>query len=469
VNPFQNIIRLSVGDFVAKTLNFFASVYLARVLGVTSYGTLEFALSILTYFLFLADGGLELWATREAAQGRDIRDLAARIVPLRLVLAASAFGFLLILQTILPDYPALKTVLVLFGLTLFPQAVSLKWVFMGQEQMTRVAAGLVTAQVVFVTGVFAFVHSPVGIVWIPVLRLVADLIMAAYFLRLFASTYGGVPWPLKLQGASAIVRPALVMGGSQALGIMSYNFDSILLGWMLGPAAVGLYSAAYKPVTAALAMPVTYYQGLFPALSRTFASNRSDFHQVVARSLQITSIFALPLGVIGTFFAAPIIDLLFGAPYAGSVPALQLLAWSAVLTTLRGTFKHGLNAAGRAELDLRCGTISVIANITLNLLLIPRFGILGAAAATVSTEALWFITAAWYFNRRVASINLYSVLVSPVAACAFMAVCLNLVQSAFWGLQVWIGAAVYLGTLFACNRKRGWGPKTIELETVRKD
>jgi len=83
VSPFRNILRLSVGDFLAKTLNFLAFVYLARVLGVASYGVLEFASSILTYFLLLADGGLELWATREAAEGRDLRELAARVVPLR--------------------------------------------------------------------------------------------------------------------------------------------------------------------------------------------------------------------------------------------------------------------------------------------------------------------------------------------------------------------------------------------------
>ena len=135
MNPFRNILRLSVGDFVAKTLYFLAFVYLARVLGVANYGVLEFALSILSYLLLLADGGLELWATREAARGTDMRQLVARIVPLRFLLATGAFGMLLVLLPVFPDYPALQTILVLFGLTLLAQAANLKWVFMGREQM----------------------------------------------------------------------------------------------------------------------------------------------------------------------------------------------------------------------------------------------------------------------------------------------------------------------------------------------
>ena len=63
---------------MAKTLSFLAFVYLARILGVADYGTLEFALAILTYFLLLGDGGLELWATREVARGRDISQLSGR-------------------------------------------------------------------------------------------------------------------------------------------------------------------------------------------------------------------------------------------------------------------------------------------------------------------------------------------------------------------------------------------------------
>src|SRR5271169_6147217 len=89
-SPFRNIFRLSVGDAADKTLNFLAFVWLARVLGVSPYGVLEFANSLLVYFLLMGDAGLEIWATREAAGTDDLRRLAGRILPLRILLAVLA-------------------------------------------------------------------------------------------------------------------------------------------------------------------------------------------------------------------------------------------------------------------------------------------------------------------------------------------------------------------------------------------
>jgi len=450
----RNILRLCAGDFPAKALNFLTFVYLARVLGVTTYGVLEFALSILTYFLLLADGGLELWATREAARGGDMKRLAARVLSLRLSLATISFIALMFLLPMLPDYPSLTTVLLLFGATLFAQAASLKWVFMGKERMGGVAGGLLLAQIVFAITIFGILRGPESIAWVPVLRLAGDVVMAVYFIRLFVVTCGGFPWPLTLRGGANIVRPAVTLGGSQAVGLLSFNFDSVLLGFLAGPMAVGLYNAAYKPVTAALAVPVTYYVGLFPALSRSYAGSKEEFREIVASSLRLTSVFAFPLGILGTFFSAQIIQLLFGPRYADAIPALQVLSWSAVLAILRGTFKHGLNAAGRADLDFRCGATSVILNVGLNLVLIPLYGILGAAVATVSAEVLWFITVAWCFNRQVISVNIHSALVHPLVASGLMLGCLVLLQSWFWAVRAMVGAVAYLGTLFLLNGMR---------------
>jgi O-antigen/teichoic acid export membrane protein len=452
--PFLNILRLCAGDFPAKALNFVTFVYLARVLGVTSYGVLEFALSILSYFLLLADGGLELWSTREAARGCALQQLAARIIPLRFLLATLSFCGLVILSYALPDYPGLMPLLLLFGLTLFAQAANLKWVFLGNEKMGYVGGGLALAQILFSVAVFCLVDGPAGLVWIPAVRLLSDLAMTAYFLRLFVIAYGVFPWPLTLRGASSIVRPAFVMGGSQGLGLLSYNFDSVFLGLLSGPSAVGLYNAAYRPVTAVLAAPITYYQGLFPALSRAFSTRKKDFHGTVVSSLQLTTIFALPFGIMSTVFSPQIIDLLFGRAYTEAVPALQILAWSAVLVTLRGTFRHGLNAAGRADLEIRCASTSVILNVGLNVLMIPKYGILGAAIATVAADVVWLIAVAWCFDRHVSRVGIFSVFLRPLAASGLMVGCLTVLQSSFWGVRAALGSLAYVGTLFLLSGAR---------------
>lgn len=447
MKPLRNILRLSAGDFLAKTLSFIAFIYAARMLGAATYGVLEFALSVMTYFLLLADGGLELWATRAVAQGEPIPALAGRLVLLRLGLALLAYSLLILLVPHLPAYPTLQPVLLLFGLTLFAQAASLKWVFMGREQMSAVALGLIVAQIIFALAILVTVHNAAGLIWIPLLRLAGDTVMAGYFGYLYVQRYGRLQLRLTASEAMHTLREALVMGGAHTLAQVSYNFDSVLLGLLAGSAAVGWYNAAYRPITALLALPVSYFLGLFPVLSRTFRSNPLEFQMIMERSLRWLAILALPVGLGGLVWARPAVLLLFGPAYVNAVIPLQVLAWSATLVILRGTYRQALNAAGRQDLDLRCAIIATGLNVALNLALIPYFRIVGAATATLLSEILWLTLVTYHTQRHVTTLNLAAFIVPPLKAVAVASVGLWLMQPLWWFYQIPLTLLLYLGTL----------------------
>jgi O-antigen/teichoic acid export membrane protein len=399
--PFRNLLRLSAGDFVAKTLFFLATVHIARSVGVEAYGVLEFGLAMLAYFTLLADGGLEMWATRAVARGEDVRALAGRVVPLRFLFALVSFCVLLAFLPFCPNQPGLKLVLILFGLSLFFQAASLKWVFLGKEQMTAAAGGLVIAQLIFCLSAFLFTRSPQHLVLVPLFRLAGDAAMAAYFWRLLRTRHPGGALLVSFRGVGKIVKPAATMALSQALGLMSYNFDAVLMGFLLTSTEVGWYGAAYKPVTVMLAIPLTCFTGLFPALTRAWTQGPAAFNAMVARAARLALLLALPLGIGVTLFADSIIHLLFGPAYAASAPVLRILVWSAVLVIFRGTFRQALNAAGQHGTDLGCAVSASATNVILNLILIPRYGMTGAAAATVASEVLWAALIGIFFVRRI--------------------------------------------------------------------
>jgi O-antigen/teichoic acid export membrane protein len=449
VNPFRNILRLSIGDLLAKSLGFVAFVYLARVLGVEDYGALEFARAVLVYMLLFGDAGLELWATRQAARGADAQRLAGRIVPLRALLGCATFAALLGFLALLPRPGRVHTLVLIFAATLVPHAMSLRWAFLGTQRMRQVALALVLGQSVFLSGTLLAVRGPADLYLVAVVHLIAELTVVGWLLSRFAAEHGGLRLRFTLREAAAAVREALPLGAASGLALMSFNFDLLLLGVLQGPVAVALYSAAYKPVTVLLALPVTYFVGLFPALSRSWAVGPAAFELVVRRSLTLAATFAVPVGVGGSLVAAPVLDRLFGIQYAAAVPALQILVWSAVLVTLRGTFRQGLNAAGWAVADLRCAALATGINVLLNLALIPALGFIGAAMATVASEVTWLLAATRAFGRRVVVVALWPVLMRPLGAGALMALTMAVAQPLHWSARLALGLAVYLGTLLA--------------------
>ena len=443
-SPFRNILRLATGDLISKATSFFAFVYLARILGVTSFGVLEFAGSVLAYLLLIADCGFEMWGTREAATSRDIPALAARVVPIRLLLACCSFVLLLIVLPLFPHYPSLRVVLVIYGLSVFAQALSLKWVFVGREQMSGVARGLVIGQLVFAALVVAFIHSPAGLVWAPAFKLLGDLVTAAYFGRWFVRTYGRLALNMSLRGARAILKPAFTIGFSLAMGLLNYNFDAVLLGFLKGPTVVGWYNAAYKLLLVGLGGALAYFAGLFPALSRLYVENRKEFALLVRRTAELWLTFVVPLVVAGTFLAPPVIRLLYGAAYDNSVAPFRILLWSAALVMLRWVYMDSLRATGHQALDVRCAITSATLNVALNVLLIPRYGMIGAASATVTADVIWFVMSCYYFRRARLAENAFPPVWGPLLGGAAMCGVLWFTPAFDWPWRLVLSLVVYL-------------------------
>jgi O-antigen/teichoic acid export membrane protein len=110
---------------------------------------------------------------------------------------------------------------------------------------------------------------------------------------------------------------------------------------------------------------------------------------------------------------------------------------------LRGTFRQALNAAGKANLDLRCAATSTVVNVALNILLIPTYGIVGAAYATVISEIVWIFMSVAYLNWQVVSVNILSAIFRPLIASIVMVSCFLITPHLLWIVQAGLAFLIY--------------------------
>jgi O-antigen/teichoic acid export membrane protein len=129
------------------------------------------------------------------------------------------------------------------------------------------------------------------------------------------------------------------------------------------------------------------------------------------------------------------------------VKPFRILVWSAALVILRSSYAESLRATGHQNLDLRCGITSASMNVLLNVLLIPRYGMVGAASATVAADVVWLVMAYYYFHRAVSPGQPLPSLRAPVTAGIAMAVLIWLAHPLFWVGRAFLGVLVYLGVL----------------------
>ena len=180
-----------------------------------------------------------------------------------------------------------------------------------------------------------------------------------------------------------LVRQAAPFGATAAAQSLYTRLDVLLLGQLASSRAVGLYSVAYKAPNLLTYVGSTVAGPLFPLMAQTGTTENPVAFQRALRALGVAGP-AVALALSG--LAAPILGLLYGSEYEAAAPLLVLLAWSAAANWLYAPLAVALQAR-RCEGWWLAGLIAALAvNAAGNLWMIPRWGALGAAAATLVSE-----------------------------------------------------------------------------------
>jgi PST family polysaccharide transporter len=174
-----------------------------------------------------------------------------------------------------------------------------------------------------------------------------------------------------------------------SLAIMIYmRIDAVMLRQMLGPAAVGVYSAAVRISEIWYFIPVALASSLLPALLHEQAGGEVAYRRGLQQYFDLNAAIAYALAVPIAFISPWVIRVAYGSAYAGAAGVLAVHIWSSVFVFLGVARGQWLVNEKMTRFYLATTIVGAIANVALNLVLIPRSGPLGAAWATVVSYAL---------------------------------------------------------------------------------
>ncbi len=415
------------------------------------------------YLAQVADFGVEAIGIREIAEDPGRLDtLGSPILGARLAIAgglAAVTALLSILFLPTPEGPVMAA----YGLILLPVALSTRWVHLGNESARPVAGARVLGELVAVGLIVLVVRDTGDLIRVPFSQFLGDL-TAAVLLLVLVRRLGsrvGVGWdPAR---ASAVLRRASPLVVHALLGLLIYNSDLIFIRVLMDRTAVGFYAAGYTFISFLLNLGVAYMQSLLPTLTRQETGSESE-RSFIASSYALVFAAGLPAAIGGSLLARNIVVTIFGPGYEPAAAALGILVWSVPISLFRNIGIAALISRDRQDLVLRTTTGSVVANVILNLALIPFLGIVGAAVATVTTEAL----RSFLSVRYVCGAGLPGLPVTrfwkPVAAGGALAAAVWWAPIGNLWLLVAVGAAAYLISLVALGAIRFEGGK---LPTVR--
>ncbi|MEP6571592.1 MAG: flippase [Gemmatimonadota bacterium] len=459
----RNFLALGTGEAVARVIAFAATVYLARTLGAAMYGVIGVATAIRLYFLSLVEGGVDSIGVREiAADPGRIPVLAPALLAARALVAGVLVILLGVVALVALPQPD-GAVLAVYGLTLLPAALSARWVLLGRSEAQPVGLARVLGEAVTTLAVFFLVRDVGGVARVPLAQFVGDL-LAALFLAAWLAREGAalaVRWnPV---AALPVLRKSWPLALHALLGLIIFNSDFIFLRAFRDRSQVGYYAAAYTLISFLLNLGVAYYQSLLPAMTRlkaTPAYLREMFDTAMAHAF----VAGLPVAVGGALLAGLIIRVVFGPTYHPGALALMILIVSVPVSFFRNVAQAALVAVDRQDAILRTSVIAAGINLTLNALLVPRFGIPGAASATLATECARTIITLGFASQCGMGWHWLTRLWRPVVSAALMGIVLRLYQPGSVWIGVPLGAMCYglgLISLGGLRLRRGAPPVLV--------
>ena len=398
---FVNVSALATGQMITMALGFVTHAILARAVGPADYGILGFAVAIMSYFGIAASLGTDTWAAREIASRRsDVRGIAATILSLRLLLSVlSITGVVVFLLIWRPETLVVQIVLIQ-AVSLIVAALTLDFAFQGLERLDAVARRQVLSAVIALGGIAAALNLGNGIVAAAAVFQIAALVSALVMLWEF-SRAAGVPrlelsalteWRRTLREATPLAITVVVVN-------VYLYIDIVMLGFLRPGAEVGHYVAATRVLTIGLIAASILRTAILPVLSR-LQSSPTERYEIGSHHARIVAT-AGGLSAVGGFVLAPeILEIIFGAEFRGAATALRILMVGLLFMNAVEVFHTQLVAWRLQTQQMWIMIAGAILNIVLNLFLIPRYGMEGAAAATFASTLLILALAALTLARH---------------------------------------------------------------------
>ncbi len=461
VSVTKNSSYLTLSYVVQKVLSFIYFVFVARTLGVEDLGKYTFALSFTTLFAVLVDWGLTQVLITETAKSTEKREKYLGSILITKLLFSVVVYLLVVLVIRMMNYPEITQQLVYLSgiMMVIDQITATFWgVFRGYRNLKYESISVVINQVLILLSGFTIIFFK-----LPLIYFFLPYLLGSTF-SLFFSAYSckralkiKIFSNFSVENAKTVFKIALPFALIAIFSRVYGYLDTVMLSKMVGDKAVGWYSVAMKIPFAFQFIPAAIAAAIFPAFSYQFVHDKKQLARTYDRVVRFLTIIVLPIAVGIGVLARPIVLMFYGEEYLPAVLSLQILMGSLFFVFINFPLGSLLNGCEKQKTNTKLVGITMLLNILLNLLLIPKFSFIGSSIAFLICQIFLFAISL-RVAQKISRYNLFSalsVLLKSVISAGLMGLVVYfLVPYLSLIYVIFVGALVYGGSLIAVRGVR---------------
>ena len=451
MNPALRVLKnstaLSVAVLFERGVAFFLPWYIARTQGRELWGSYNTAVTFVTIAAPFAFWGMEQLLPREIARDRTRPGLflangSLIATIMSLVVTAATLGIIYLL-----NYPpALASLFYLAVISnVLPRAEAAigEGIVNGLEKMEWVGAARLLTTLLRTVVSIALLSLGHPLEYLFILWGIQHVALSLIYLGVLRYLVPGfrleVDWGLLRSLYVRAVPFVLIIFAGEAFR----QVDRIFISKLWDTEAVGLYATGVLLIQVMNLVAPAVMTALFPGMSRTYVSSVSRFTTISGQLFRLILVGIVPVTLLIISLGDWIVLLGFGAEYEPSIAVLRITAISIIPSFTARLLYRVLLASDNERLAVRAAVLRSVANLGLNIWLIPTYGILGASVAMVVTEFVGLLQNLYYVRYRVIPFDVRGAVLRP-GLCALVA---GLIYVPLLGWHA-LGAAVVASALF---------------------
>lgn len=382
--------------------------YVSRVLGVAQIGEINFASSFVNWFVLLSSLGFTTYGIREIARIREDRERLNKVFSEILSLnMLSVIVFLTIYYFIIltiPKFQANNKLMIIYSLNLILSFLSLDWFYYGIENYEYISKRSLIFKIISIILLFNFVKTESDFYNYVIILILG--VGASNVLNLLNSKKY-VSFKFRFNVNHIIL--AKIFYFQVILGSIYSVLDQVLLGIFSTNIQVGYYSRARQLTMLVITIVLCFVRTITPRLSNLYINDKAKYEDMVNTSFKITSFLVFP-SMVGIMFLSKNIMYLFGGnEFIGASNSLKVLSLLLVFTVYSTFIDTHISLPSGNEKNTFYGNIGVaLVSLIFNLLLLKKYGAIGAAISICIGEAIGMIIQIYLINKKKLYVKFYN-------------------------------------------------------------
>jgi len=384
---FANTGWLSFEVLLRIVISLPISIYVTRYLGPYSYGLLSYAVSFVGLFSAFVTLGLNNIIVRNLVSDKKKRDeLLGTVFYLQVVGVIVSLGIIMgAIRFIADDSFTNLLVFIIALATIFQSFNVIDFYFQSRVLSKYVVYVRIFSMFFSAIIKLLLIYFKMGLIFFAVNMIIESVILAVGLIIVYANQKLSIfNWKMEFDFAKILLRDSwpLILS-SMAISIYM-KIDQVMIKEMIGIKAVGNYAVAVKLAELWYFIPMVINKSVFPAIVNAKKGNEKIYHERIQNLYNLMTWLAIGIALPTTFVGDYIIKFLYGLEYQDAAGVLRIYVWAGVPVFLGVANSQYLIAENYTRIAFFRTFFGMIVNVLFNIILIPRYGIHGAAIATLA-------------------------------------------------------------------------------------